>query len=347
MPADSRRRRAEPTTTHDAAAAGALPAARALPDPAAAVAHCRTLRDLMRWSTSRLRAAGAAYGQGTADAWDDAAWLLLWSLHLPPERLDPVMDARLSPAEVAQAVALVERRCTERVPVAYLTGEAWLRGVRFLADARAIVPRSLLAEVLDASLEDWLPDAPADVLDLCTGGGSLAVLAALRFPDARVVGVDVDAAPLALARENARLHDVDGRIEWRQGDLWAPLDERRFELVLCNPPYVNARSMRALPPEFRAEPLHALAGGDDGMALVRRILADAHRHLAPDGALLLEIGHEAAGFEAAFPRLEHAWVPVSAGERMVVLVDARSLRAHAEAPSGGARGAAPRRRRAR
>ena len=305
------------------------PDAGALDDEARAA--LATVRDLLRWGVTRLRAAQAAFGQGTDDPFDEAAWLLLWTLQLPPERLDPFLDARVLPAERDAFVALLARRCTERLPTAYLTGEAWLHGVRFRADARALVPRSPIADLLAGSaaesLDAWLPpdEAVADVLDLCTGGGSLAVLAAMRFAHARVVGSDVSADALALAAENVALHGLAERIELVRSDLFARLAHRRFDLIVCNPPYVNARSMRALPPEFRAEPPAALAGGADGMDLVRRILAGAHGVLREDGLLVIEIGHEAGHFEAAFGALEYAWLPVPAGERMVALVTREQL----------------------
>ncbi|GMV00974.1 MAG: 50S ribosomal protein L3 N(5)-glutamine methyltransferase [Burkholderiaceae bacterium] len=308
---------------------------RRLADAPAAARELRTLRDLLRWAISRFERAGIAYGHGTDNAHDEAAALLLWALHLPPEPLDPWLDARLTLGERRAVVELVERRIALRAPAAYLTGEAWLRGMRFACDARALVPRSPIAEALDEALPQWLelhpraPSWPAAILDLCTGGGSLAILAADRFPDAQVVGADLSAEALALAEINRDDHALQQRVELLCGDLFAPLRSRRFDLVLCNPPYVNETSMQALPPEFRAEPRAALAGGRDGMAIVRRIIGDAPRHLADDGLLLLEIGHEAAHFEAAFPALEFHYLPVAAGERTLVLVEAGQLAAAA------------------
>ncbi|MBW7924699.1 MAG: 50S ribosomal protein L3 N(5)-glutamine methyltransferase [Burkholderiaceae bacterium] len=311
---------------------GANTPPRAVADAAEAVRELRTLRDLLRWAVSRFEAAQLAYGHGTDNAWDEAVSLLLYSLHLPPDRLDPHLDARLARREREAAVALVERRIAMRVPAPYLTGEAWLRGLRFLCDERALVPRSPIAEALDEALAQWIavhrPEAafePHAVLDLCTGGGSLAIFAAHLFPRASVVGADVSEAALALAAANGSLHGLDERIEWVRSDLFESLRGRRFDLIVCNPPYVNAESMRALPPEFRAEPHDALAGGGDGMDLVRRIVADARAHLAHDGLLLLEIGHEAAHFEAAFPALEFHYLPTAAGEQLLVLIEAAAL----------------------
>jgi ribosomal protein L3 glutamine methyltransferase len=306
----------------------AVRARRAPACAADAKAALRTVRDLLRYGVSRLAAAGASLGHGTDDPWDEAAWLVLWSQHLPLDRLDPVLDARLAPVEVAAAVDLIERRCTERLPAAYLTGEAWLRGTRFLCDPRALVPRSPIAEVLDAgTLEPWLPEPRAvrRVMDLCTGGGSLAILAALRFPEASVTATDLSAEALALAAENVALHALGGRIDLRAGSLWAPVAGERFDLIVCNPPYVNTRAMAALPDEYRHEPRGALAGGDDGMDLVRGIVAGARRHLSAGGLLVLEIGHEAGHFEAAFPRLEATWLPTEGGDDRIVLLERDAL----------------------
>lgn len=286
-----------------------------------------TVRDLVRYATTRFEAAELSFGHGSAAAFDEAVYLVLWSLHLPPERLEPFWDARLTATEISSVLELIERRCRERLPASYLTGEAWLRGLRFKSDARALVPRSLIAEALDESFPIWLEahppgavDWPARVLDLCTGGGSIAIFAADCFPQAAIVASDCSQAALELAAENIELHGCTERIELLHGDLYEPLGGQRFDLILCNPPYVNSAAMAALPPEFLAEPQAALAGGSDGMDLVRRILAGAVLHLESDGILLLEIGHEAEHFEQAFPTLEFSYLEVSAGARMLVLV---------------------------
>lgn len=309
------------------------PHARHVPRPGAARRAMRTVRDLWRYACTRFAAAGLHHGHGVDDPRDEAAWLILWSLHLPPDTLDPWLDARLTPGEIEVIVELVERRCADRMPLPYLTGEAWLRGVRLRADPRALVPRSLIPEALEESLPAWLEAVgrpagwPRTVLDLCTGGGSIAILAALAFPDARVEATDISEEALGLAAENIADHGLQDRIRLHRGDLFQPLGRRRFDLVLCNPPYVNADSMAALPAEFLAEPQLALAGGADGMDVVRRILAGAADHLAADGLLVLEIGHEAEHFEAAFPRLEFGWLPVAAGERMIVVASRAQIEA--------------------
>ncbi len=306
---------------------------RRLADRGAAERELRTLRDLLRYAVSRFESAGLAYGHGTDNAWDEAVALLLWALHLPPESLEPWLDARLARSERRAAIELVELRIASRAPAAYLTGVAWLRGLSFACDERALVPRSPIAEAIDEALPQWLelhpraPSWPDSILDLCTGGGSLAIVAADRFAHARVVASDLSADALALAAENRARHGLEARVELVQGDLFAPLRGRRFDLVLCNPPYVNEASMQALPAEFRAEPQAALAGGADGMDLVRRLLAQAPAHLNRHGVLLLEIGHEAPHFEAAFPGLEFHYLPVAAGERMLVLIEAAQLAA--------------------
>lgn len=288
----------------------------------------QSVRDLIRYAVSRLQSAQASFGHGTDNAWDEAVWLVLWSLHLPLDRLEPVLDARLAPSEIDGVISLIERRCTERVPLAYLIGEAWLRGERFLCDARALVPRSPIADLLDSdALEPWLAEAGeiASVLDLCTGGASLAILAAHRFGQATVIGSDLSTDALALAAENIDLHRLADRVSLRQGSLWSPLEGERFDLVLCNPPYVNAASMAELPAEFKHEPVSALAGGNDGMDLIRQIVAGARAHLNPGGLMLLEVGHEALHFEAAFSALEFIWLPTASGDNSVALIERDAL----------------------
>lgn len=308
------------------------PAHRVVSGVEQALNELATVRDLVRYASSRLQAAQVAFGHGTDDPFDEAVWLVLWSLHLPPDRLDPYLDARLTRDERRACLGLIERRCTERLPTAYLTGEAWLRGIRFLCDARALVPRSPIAEVLDTdALASWLPDSDAvgSVLDLCTGGGSLAVLCARLWPQARVTASDLSTHALALATENIALHRLTGRIALREGSLWEPLAGERFDLVVCNPPYVNSGSMADLPAEYRHEPQAALAGGADGMDLVRPIIAGAARHLNEGGILVLEIGHEARHFEAAFPGLEGVWLPTSPGDDQVIVLERAALQGFA------------------
>ncbi|MBK1712423.1 50S ribosomal protein L3 N(5)-glutamine methyltransferase [Rubrivivax gelatinosus] len=284
-----------------------------------------TLIELIESSSARLAEAGVSFGHGTRNAFDEAAWLVLWKLGLPLDALDENAGRDLADAEIAACETLVAERIATRKPAAYLTGEAWLQGVPFTVDERVIVPRSLIAEVLaEGSVDAWLSEDTRRVLDLCTGNGSLAVLAALAWPEVEVDAADIDTDALAVAALNVQRHGLGARIRLLQGDGLAAADGR-YDLVLCNPPYVNRESMAALPPEYRAEPALALDGGDDGMDFVRRLLAALPDKLSPHGVLVLEIGHERAHFEAAFPRLEAVWLETSAGEDQVLLLSADAL----------------------
>jgi ribosomal protein L3 glutamine methyltransferase len=291
-----------------------------------------TLGQAVADAAARLEAAGVHFGHGTTHAFDEAAWLLLWRLGLPLDALDEQADRPLTAAESAQIEQLLAERIHTRKPAAYLTGEAWLQGVPFTVDERVIVPRSLIAELLadadgSGALDAWLSPATRRVLDLCTGNGSLAVLAAMAWPEVDVLATDLSTDALAVARLNLQRHGLEHRIRLAQGDGWAAVTEPApFDLVLCNPPYVNARSMAALPAEFRAEPALSLAGGADGMDFIRPLLAGLKPHLAPDGVLVLEIGHEVDHFHRAFPRLPIIGLPTSAGDEQVLLVEAAALR---------------------
>lgn len=282
-----------------------------------------TLAELIAELGARLDQAGVSFGHGTTNADDEAAWLVLWRLGLPWEALDDAEQREVVDDEQQAARELVERRIATRLPAAYLTGEAWLQGLPFFVDQRVIVPRSLIAEVIaDGTLDAWLPRAPARVLDLCTGNGSLAVLAAFAWPEARIAATDLSSDALTVAQRNVERHGLAARITLRQGDGLSAASGR-YSLILCNPPYVNSQAMAALPPEYRAEPALALAGGTDGMDFIRPLLADAATHLDDQGLLVLEIGHERAHFEAAFPRLSPVWLPTSAGDEQLLLLLAR------------------------
>lgn len=281
----------------------------------------------------QLTQARVAFGHGTTNAADEAAWLVLWSLGLALDTdvSEPANDAVLTATQVQQVQALIEKRIATRKPAAYLTKEAWLQGVSFYIDERAIVPRSLIAEVLaDGSIDPWLHPDTTQVLDLCTGNGSLGVLMALAFPDVTVLGLDISSDALEVARINIDRHDLQQRMQvmlsdgLQQAGQHAP-SKGVFDLIVCNPPYVNARSMSELPQEFRAEPELALAGGTDGMDFVRQLLKDAPAHMSEHAVLVLEIGHERAFFETAFPTLDVVWLSTSAGDDQVLLITREAL----------------------
>ncbi len=278
------------------------------------------LIELVERSSARLEEAGVSFGHGTANAFDEAAWLVLWRLELPLDDLDGVASRELTAAEEASIEALIDQRIATRKPAAYLTGEAWLQGLSFHVDERVIVPRSLIAELLaDGMLDAWASREPRHVLDLCTGSACLAVLAALAWPEARIDATDLSADALDVARLNIARHELAGRITLHRGDGLAAVSGR-FDLILCNPPYVNRASMQALPAEYLAEPPLALDGGADGMDFVRRLMRQAGRSLNEDGMLVLEIGNERDHFESAFPKLQPVWLPTSAGDDQVLLL---------------------------
>ena len=288
-----------------------------------------TLVDLITAQSARLKKAGVSFGHGTTNAFDESAWLVLFALGMPLDALEVQARRELTADELERAEQLVARRIETRQPAAYLTGEAWLQNVPFHVDARTIVPRSFIAELLadgegEGILDAWLTDETRSVLDLCTGNGSLAVIAALAYPEVQVDATDISADALAVARNNVDRHKLANRIALIECDLF----ERAhgpYDLIVCNPPYVNTRSMQALPAEYQAEPALALAGGEDGMDLVRRILRDAPERMTPDAVLVLEIGNERAHFEHAFRRLEVAWLDTSAGADQVLLATRKAL----------------------
>jgi ribosomal protein L3 glutamine methyltransferase len=285
-----------------------------------------SLSGLIASSAERLTQAGVAFGHGTLNAFDESVWLVLWRLGLPLDTdLDEVADQAVTPDQQAACVALIEERIATRKPAAYLTQEAWLQGVSFYIDERAIVPRSLIAEVLaDGTIDAWLSDQTLQVLDLCTGNGSLAVLAALAWPEVQVTGADISTDALAVATINVERHDLQERVKLVHSDGLSALPGR-FDLILCNPPYVCQASMDALPAEYRAEPELALAGGTDGMDFVRQLFKDAPSRMSEQAVLVLEIGNEIEHFLAAFPELEVAWLDTSAGDDQVLLITREAL----------------------
>lgn len=292
-----------------------------------------TVIELIEETAAALEAAGLTladgFGQGTLTAFDEAAWLVLWRLDLPLDSLDLVSNQPVAQAQQAQVATLLEARITSRKPLAYLTREAWLLGVPFYVDERVIIPRSFIAELLfDESIDPWLGEDTHQVLDLCTGNGSLAILAAMVYPDVVVDAADISPDALAVARVNVEKHDLADRVTLIESDGLSACNGQKnggYDLILCNPPYVNAATMAALPAEFRAEPALALAGGDDGMDFIRALFAGVVSHMSENAVLVLEIGNESENFKQAFPSLEPLWFETSAGPDQVLLLSREQL----------------------
>ncbi len=293
----------------------------------AAMTELTTVRDYLRYAVSRFNAAGLFFGHGSDNAWDEAVYLTLHTLDLPLDRLDPFLDARLLAHERTALLDIYRRRCEDRLPAAYLTHEAWLGEHRFYVDERVIVPRSFIAELLHEQLAPWVEDpwALGSVLDLCTGSGCLAILAALAFPEARVDAVDLSKEAISVAQRNVEEYGLSERIEIIHSDAFASLKSRRYDLIISNPPYVNADSVAGLPPEYLHEPELALGSGVDGLDFTRIILREAKRHLNPDGLLVVEIGHNRAALEAAYPALPFTWLDTAAGDEFVFMLHAADL----------------------
>ena len=286
-----------------------------------------TPRDLLRYAVTRFNAAKLFFGHGSAEAFDEAAYLVLHTLKLPLDRLDPFLDARLLPEEVLQVLSVIERRATERVPAAYITNQAWLGSYEFYVDERVLVPRSFIAELIPDRFSPWVSDSEAveNVLELCTGSGCLAIMMADAFPNAVVDAVDISKDALAVAERNIREYKLEGRVNPIESDLYENVPFKKYDLIVTNPPYVNASSMAKLPPEYLREPQIALHGGEDGMDLVRKIVAGAAERLTPEGVLVVEIGNEAEFAEAAFGHLGLTWLTTSAGDEAVFLLTAEQL----------------------
>jgi len=286
-----------------------------------------TPRDLLRYAVSRFNAAKLFFGHGSAEAFDEAAYLILHTLKLPLDRLDPFLDAKLLPEEVLQVLSVIERRTSERVPAAYLTNEAWLGTYAFYVDERVLVPRSFIAELIPNFFSPWVNDpfAVENVLELCTGSGCLAIMMADVYQNAVVDAVDISKDALAVAERNIRDYKLEGRVNPIESDLYENVPFKKYDLIVTNPPYVNADSMSKLPPEYLREPQIALHGGTDGMDLVRKIVAGAAERLTPEGILVVEIGNEAEYAEAAFGHLGLTWLTTSAGDEAVFLLTAEQL----------------------
>jgi ribosomal protein L3 glutamine methyltransferase len=286
-----------------------------------------TPRDLLRYAVTRFNAARLFFGHGSAEAFDEAAYLVLHTLKLPLDRLDPFLDAKLLPEEVLQVLAVIERRTVERVPAAYITNEAWLGTYAFYVDERVLVPRSFIAELIPNFFSPWVtnPYEVENVLELCTGSGCLAIMMADVFQNAVVDAVDISKDALAVAERNIREYKLEGRVNPIESDLYENVPFKKYDLIVTNPPYVNADSMAKLPPEYLREPQIALHGGLDGMDLVRKIVAGAAERLTPEGILVVEIGNEAEYAEAAFGHLGLTWLTTSAGDEAVFLLTAEQL----------------------
>jgi ribosomal protein L3 glutamine methyltransferase len=287
-----------------------------------------SVRDLIRYAVSRFNEHKLFFGHGSDNAWDEAIYLVLHALHLPPDQLEPFMEARVLPSERDAALSLIDLRCEQRLPAPYLTHEAWLQGYAFHVDERVIVPRSPIAELLMNQLSPWIADPfeVTSILDLCTGSGCLAIIAAHQFPEAFVDATDISKDALDVALINVERHGMMDRLNLHHGSLYDSLPvSAQYDLIISNPPYVNAVSMQKLPPEYRHEPSLALAGGDDGMDLVRTIIEQAPAHLRDNGLLLIEIGHERPYFEAAFPDIEPVWLDTAEATDQILLLTKEQL----------------------
>lgn len=287
-----------------------------------------TIRDFLRYAITRFNNAKLFFGHGSSNAFDEAAYLILHTLKLPLDKLDPFLDAHLLPSEIDAVLKTIEQRAIERLPAAYITNEAWLGGYRFYVDQRVIVPRSFIAELIPEQFAPWVtdPEAVTNILELCTGSGCLPIMLADAFPNAHVDTADISPEALEVARRNVDDYELQDRIMLIESDLYENIPKKKYDLIITNPPYVNADSMSKLPDEYQREPQIALAGGADGMDLVRKIVAGAAKRLTPKGILMVEIGNERANAEAAFPDLDLTWLSTSAGDDMVFLLTANQLK---------------------
>ena len=293
----------------------------------AAQTELLTVRDHLRYAVSRFTAAGLFFGHGSDNAWDESVYLTLHTLSLPLDRLEPFLDARLLPHEKEALLEIFRRRCEERLPAAYLTNEAWLGEHRFYVDDRVIVPRSFIAELLQEQLTPWVEDpwAIESALDLCTGSGCLAILIALAFPEAQVDAVDLSKDAISVAERNIADYHLTERVHPIQSDAFSQLTGKRYDLIISNPPYVDAESVAALPPEYLHEPEMALGSGEDGLDFTHIILREAKKHLTPNGLLIVEIGHNREVLEAAYPTLPFTWLDTTAADEYVFLLNAADL----------------------
>lgn len=294
----------------------------------ASPSRLRTLRDYIRWAVSRFQAEQLFFGHGTDNAWDEARQLVLGALHLPWEMADSYLDCRLEDDERAHLQDLLQRRIEQRVPTAYLLGQAWFCGLPFIVDERVLIPRSPIGELIDRRFEPWLAQAPARVLDLCTGSGCIGIACAYEFLEAEVVLADLSFEALEVANRNIEHHGLEDRVYTVQSDGFDGLPKQRFDLILSNPPYVDAEDIADMPNEFHHEPALALACGEDGLDLVRRILAQAADHLTETGTLIVEVGNSQVHVEALYPEVEFTWLEFARGGHGVFLLAASQCREH-------------------
>jgi len=296
-------------------------------NPLEAAHQLHTIRDWLRYAVSRFEEGGIFFGHGTQNSFDEAVWLIMAALHLPHDTLENFYDAVITEAERRKLAQLIERRVTERIPTAYLVREAWLGEFKFYVDERVIVPRSFIAELLREQLAPWVenPDEVTAVADICTGSGCLAILAAHAFPNAEVDAVDISDNALAVARRNVADYGLEDHVNPIKSDMLTALAGRQYDIILSNPPYVDAPSMEALPQEYRQEPGLALASGEDGLEHTRTLIEHAAQHLHPGGLLVVEIGHNRDMLEAAYPHLPFTWLEVSGGDEFVFLLTREQL----------------------
>lgn len=291
------------------------------------LAELVTVRDWLRYAVTRLNRAGCFYGHGLSDAYDEAVYLILHTLALPLDRLEPFLDACIPGDEREDILEVIEKRAVDRLPAAYITGEAWLGEFRFQVDKRVIIPRSYFAELLHDGFSPWVqdPEAVTAAMDMCTGSGCLAILMAFAFPNAEIVAVDISQDALDVAAANIAAYGLEDRIRLVKSDGFAQVPEQRFDFILSNPPYVTREAMDALPAEYLHEPGLALGSGEDGLDLVRKLLVDAPRYLAPEGLLAIEVGHNREIVEAAFPALSPTWLSAPSGDDKIFILEAGQL----------------------
>ncbi len=296
--------------------------------PIEAIQELITIRDMLRWATSCFNAAELYYGHGTDNAWDDALQLVFHTLHLPINMPSSIQNARLTSSERKTIADLINRRVTEKIPVPYLTKEAWFAGLNFYVDQRVLVPRSPIAELIENHFSPWINIQPQHILDLCTGSGCIAIACAHYFPETHIVATDISADALAVAKINAENHGVDNRVQLIQSDLFKALPKQKFDLIVSNPPYVDEHDMTYLPDEFKHEPQLGLAAGREGLDFAIQILKSSAQYLTTDGLLILEVGNSEKALVKRFPNVPFLWLEFERGGEGVLLLTAEQLHRH-------------------